>query len=65
MIAHAWSRAGDFEIVENGGDFNELYCFKKISLSGRCNENDTLCETVEFYKLFTFASEIGSYEKAG
>ena len=27
MIAHAWLKAGDFEIVEKAGDFSELYLF--------------------------------------
>ena len=27
LIAHAWLKAGDFEIVEKGGDFSELYLF--------------------------------------
>jgi hypothetical protein len=27
MIAHAWLKVGDFEIVEKGADFSELYLF--------------------------------------
>lgn len=27
MIAHAWLRAGDFEVVERTGEFKELYSF--------------------------------------
>jgi len=27
MIAHAWLKAGDFEVVEQGGDYQELYKF--------------------------------------
>jgi hypothetical protein len=27
MIAHAWLKAGDFEIVEKGREFSELYLF--------------------------------------
>ena len=27
MIAHAWLKADDFEIVEKGGDFSELHMF--------------------------------------
>jgi hypothetical protein len=27
MIAHAWIKAGDFEVVEQSGDYKELFCF--------------------------------------
>ena len=27
MIAHAWLKTGDFEVVEKGGDFRELFLF--------------------------------------
>jgi Transglutaminase-like superfamily len=27
MIAHAWIKAGDFEVVEQNGDYHELYLF--------------------------------------
>ena len=27
VIAHAWLKTGDFEIVEKNGDYNELYFF--------------------------------------
>ena len=27
MIAHAWLKAGDFEVVEKSGDYRELYLF--------------------------------------
>ena len=26
-IAHAWLKSGDYEIVEKGGDFTQLYLF--------------------------------------